>query len=387
MHIVMISTWPPRFCGIATYAEQLVNALRKDGNKVSIISHTDGGREGESDVYPIIDMTKLDWYIPLIDKINELNPDVVHIQHEYGIFSQLLSGGRFDYGARTSFVIADFLYRLKVAKRPVVVTYHSIVRDLPIEEKIYLNHTLDLAAANIFHEQYQKDCLPWNIGRIPDNIFIVPHGMDEKTDISKHKNKYGAEGKLVIGTMGWWEPNKGVDRLIKWWPKIKKDLDEKAVLMIAGDVRPGSSDGPAYGEVIKEELNKCSERDSILLVKGAFSKEEYNEILSCFDVVVLPYTRATQSGNLAHAYALGIPAVVSAEGGLKSSIEDSRGGIVVNGGDDDFIETLVYLAKNEKLRERLSQNALNYVKNKISWRLISKEHLKVYEWSIEMANI
>ncbi|MBI4744570.1 MAG: hypothetical protein HY776_07110 [Actinobacteria bacterium] len=56
---------------------------------------------------------------------------------------------------------------------------------------------------------------------------------------------------------------------------------------------------------------------------------------------------------------------------------------MINGGDDDFIETLVYLAKNEKLLERLSRNALDYVKNKISWRLISKEHLKVYERAIE----
>ena len=61
--IVMISSYPPRLCGIATFTEEAREFIQKayPERKVLVISHLDGEGEG---VRPLIDMTRRDWWMP-----------------------------------------------------------------------------------------------------------------------------------------------------------------------------------------------------------------------------------------------------------------------------------------------------------------------------------
>ena len=83
--IVMISSYPPRLCGIATFTEEAREFIQKANPQrdVLVISHTDGRGEG---VFPIIDMRRWDWWRPVAEKIEELNPYAVHLEHEYGLY-------------------------------------------------------------------------------------------------------------------------------------------------------------------------------------------------------------------------------------------------------------------------------------------------------------
>ena len=59
--IVMISSYPPRLCGIGTFTEEAREFIQKANPQrdVLVISHTDGRGEG---VFPIIDMRRWDWW-------------------------------------------------------------------------------------------------------------------------------------------------------------------------------------------------------------------------------------------------------------------------------------------------------------------------------------
>jgi hypothetical protein len=83
--IVMISSYPSRLCGIATFCEETHEFIQKANpdRKVLVISHTDGGDDG---VLPIIDMQRPDWWKPVAEKIGRLNPYAVYIEHEYGLY-------------------------------------------------------------------------------------------------------------------------------------------------------------------------------------------------------------------------------------------------------------------------------------------------------------
>lgn len=379
----MVTTWPPRYCGIATYSDELTAALRAVGADVEIICHMDGGRPGEDKVHPVIDMTRADWYYPLYEAVESICPDVVHIQHEYGIFSTMLADQMFYYGPDHSFTIADPLFRFNIEEKPVVVTYHSVFSKLKRNERIYLDVTTRLAAANILHEDYQAAELPVNLGRETSNVFVIQHGAPKYQRIPEGKVKYGLEGKQIVGVMGWWEPNKGMPRVISWWPQIKDRLGKDAVLIVAGDARPGSPGGLEAKPTILKAIEESPAKDSIKVMMGCFTPEEYSTIISSFDVIVLPYTDASQSGNLAHAYGLGIPAVVNAIEGLKSSIEDSCAGIAIAGGDRDYIEAIVGIVTDRNYHKRFSENALAYVENKISWERTAQKHLDVYKWAMK----
>jgi len=81
----MISSYPPRFCGIGTFAEEAREFIqeRHPDRDVMVISHCDGGGDG---VLPIMDMSRKDWWKPVVEEIQRLGPYAVHIQHEYGLY-------------------------------------------------------------------------------------------------------------------------------------------------------------------------------------------------------------------------------------------------------------------------------------------------------------
>ena len=81
----MISSYPPRLCGIGTFCEEAREFITKhnQGRDVLVISHTDGEGEG---VFPLMDISRRDWWKPVAEKVHELDPYVVHIEHEYGLY-------------------------------------------------------------------------------------------------------------------------------------------------------------------------------------------------------------------------------------------------------------------------------------------------------------
>jgi len=90
LRVCMVTPFPPRADGIATYSSELINAMESFGHTVYVISHTDenvGGHEAQPNVFGIIDISKPDWERVIFRQIMDLKPDVVHIQHEYGLYA------------------------------------------------------------------------------------------------------------------------------------------------------------------------------------------------------------------------------------------------------------------------------------------------------------
>jgi glycosyltransferase involved in cell wall biosynthesis len=378
----MITPFPPRHDGIAIYSSELINAMENLGHSVDIISHVDrevGGHESQPNVFGIMDIKKPDWERDVFDKIIDLKPDVVHIQHEYGLYA---NAG--DYGIS----IIDLLFLLFVARIPSVITYHSVYSTLSREEAIFTSLSLDTVDAGIVHEEFQKIFLPANLGRIPANVYVIPHGAktavaEDVTDAREAKKRFGLEDKRVVLCIGWWEPNKRFEDVVAIWPAVLENA-ENAVLVIAGDARPGSPSGLYYKPKLLKAVRESPVKDRIQVIYGAFTPKEYDIILSLADFVVMPYDRASQSGNLAHAFALGKPAVVTAVEGLKAEVEASQAGISVPLGSlEDLKAAVLLLLRNDELRELFSKRALEYVQKKIGWSIVAKKHIVLYEIAMQ----
>lgn len=374
----MITSWPPRHCGIGTYSFDLVKALRGLGNQVHIVTFSDGGKKRERYVHPAMKVNKRAkladscWDEKLFQEVEKIDPEIVHIQHEYALYDY-----RGDYSSGLFRPL--FKWAIKAA-RPVVITYHSVYSSLNRIQKYYMDISLRLVGAGIVHEEYQRNLIPINIGRVPENVFVIPHGAKELPVYKDAKRDFDLEGKKVLGLLGWWEESKGFDKVVKLWPSIRKEVGENAVLVVAGDARPGSSAGQLYKPMLLRLIRESKAVDSIKLIVGSFSPGEYDRILSSFDVMALPYDRASQSGNLAHALAVGVPCIVTAMEGLKAEIEESKAGVAVAPGDTFELEhALVRVMKDERLVKRYSENAKKYVTGKIKWSVIAKKHLTLYE--------
>jgi len=376
MRIAWVSSWPPRHCGIATYSNDLVAALRSLGHEVEVVCHTDGGKEGEEDVYPVIDISHPSWDEILCETVKKIDPDILHIQHEYALYSY-----ENDYGS--GLLRPLFLWRIE-RKFPVVITYHSVFRVLNKVERYFMDVSLTLANAGIVHEEYQRIYLPMNIGRMPENVYVIPHGAKEIRPYPNAKEEFNLAGKRIVGMIGWWEPNKGFERVVKLWSEIVKELGPNHVLVVAGDARPGSSSGRIYKPKLLEAIESSPAKDSIKVIMGQFDPDTYNKVVSTFDLIILPYTHGSQSGNLAHAFALGVPAVATSIEGLKAEVEESGAGRTTGLSDDSELKhCIVSLMFDEELRKHYAERAKNYVTNEVRWSIIARKHLRLYDRSLE----
>jgi len=374
MKVGWVSSWPPRSCGIATYSLELVEALRAEGVEVEIVCHRDGGKEGEKKVHPVIDLGETDWQEKFYLTVKKIAPDILHIQHEYGLYSR-----KDDFSSGLLYP----LFRFKIDKKfPVVITYHSVYSKLDRGRSLFMDVAQRLVDAGIVHEEYQRICLPFNIGRMVKNIYVIPHGAKKDVCVSKKeaKKSLALEGKKIVGMIGWFAPTKGYHRVIKMWEFLSRELGPDTFLLIAGEARMGIGEQVEYKNKILSLVEKSRAKDKIKVVLGSFSPEEYEKILASFDLLVLPYTLISQSGNLAHSFSLGIPVVATAIEGLKAEIEASGAGIAVPPEDDfELARAILTLMKDDNLRKVYSKSALNYVKKKIAWPIIARKHIALYK--------
>ncbi len=373
MKIAWLSSWLPRHCGIATYSKELVEALQHEGNDIHIICHPDGGAPGEKNVYPVIDTDHHGWDEAVYEVVKSIRPDVVHIQHEFGLYR---TGGDNASG------LFRPLFRWKVeGKPPVVVTYHSVYTELSFMICSYLDTMQMLVDAGIVHALYQWAYLHTNLGRIVENVYVIPHGASVRKSISRDsaKDALGLRGKKVLGMLGWFTPTKGFHRVLSMWDDLSRHLGPDTTLVLAGDARLGDPQQIEYKKKLLGIVEKSASRNSIKVLLGSFSPGEYERILASFDAMVMPYTFASQSGNLAHSFSLGVPVVASGIEGLKAEIEASGAGIAVPPGNDTELKrAIINIMEDDDLQAEYSKRALNYVRESIGWNITAKKHVKLY---------
>jgi glycosyltransferase involved in cell wall biosynthesis len=97
-------------------------------------------------------------------------------------------------------------------------------------------------------------------------------------------------------------------------------------------------------------------------------------------IVVAPYTDATQSGVVAAAYAGGRPVVASRIGGLEESVEDQKTGLLVAPNDASALAIAIRsIVENPKLWSHLAEGALNASEGTHSWVAISDQLMGTYD--------
>ena len=366
LKVAWISSYFPRSCGIAYYSEDYIQALKKikKNLEVSIISHSDALEA----TYPIISLTDRSWHGKVVEAVKYINPDIIHIQHEYGLYETFQ-----DKNQR----LLTLLKELKDSKFPTVMTYHSLYSQLTPAQAQFVSKSLRLLNVGIFHCQYQLDDLPTNIDWEPENVEIIPHGSDEKIELDREecKNRFGYEGKNVVGMMGLASGRKGFDRVIKRWPEISRKV-ENAILVLEVKPQP-TEESINYISQISYLVAKNEQKGSIELIIRDYTREEFLEKLRSFDILVLPYLSESQSGVLAHSFAAGTPAVVRDIEGLGYEIKRSGAGIAARD-DEEICQGIIKLMNDPEERAKMEEKAHSYVKDYCGWSKVAKRTLSLY---------
>ncbi|MCD4699349.1 MAG: glycosyltransferase [Phycisphaerae bacterium] len=386
--IVMISSYPPRLCGIATFCEEAREFIKKRHAErdVLVISHTDGAGDG---VFPIIDMSQRDWWRPVAAKIRQLQPYAVHIEHEYGLYDYKDSRGAGD-GNEGFLALLD-----AIGKVPTVIEPHTVHGRLTDFEANFLFKLTQRADVVLFKCHYQKWRLDWSFhGRgweTPKNIMVIPHGArpDRRwsvEEVPKLRKELGLDklktlGPHLVGLIGWIQSNKRWDILSNMWEEIAKIIEDRTGqewdLLAAGAMRDVNH--KADYEKYKHQVELLEQKGLAHYYEFIPRGEQYYKMMAVCDFIVLPSTDETQSGTLARIIALNKPYITTAPmEGLTAQTLESGGGLLFTN-KEMLREHVITLACNEEARMRLGNNLEHYLDEVVSWEIVAAQYDEAYD--------
>ena len=386
--IVMISSYPPRLCGIGTFCEEARNFIQKHNpdRDVLVISHTDGEGDG---VFPIMDITKRDWWRPVADKIHELKPHCVHIEHEYGLYEYIDERGHGD-GNQGILDLLDAISDIPKIAEPHTV--HGRLTDAEADFVFKLTHRCDVV---LFKCHYQKWRLDWNFaGRgweTPLNIKVIPHGampnmantLAEVVALRKELglDKLGYLSKHLVGLIGWIQSNKRWDLLTSMWEEIAAEIEDRTGqewdLLAAGSMRDPNH--KADYEQYKAEIELLESKGLAHYFEFVPRGDIYYKMMSVCDFIVLPSTDETQSGTLARIIALNKPYITTAPmEGLTAQTLENKGGLLFT--TKEMLKNhVIELACNEGARMRMGENLKRYLDEVVAWEVVADQYAEAYE--------
>jgi glycosyltransferase involved in cell wall biosynthesis len=304
MRIAIVSSYPPRHCGIGSYAHAQAQRLRAEGHAVTVISPPDGDGDvlvpfSDGRVFREAERTGAAY-----DRI------IVHFQP--GLYYRPGATAAVSK-IRTSLAL-DSLVRRRPQTEILVHEAHRPTRWRP--DHVILRRAFGHANlrfhTNAEHRAFERQYRMRTRAEIVDHRDgIRVHGQRDRQGSRKHLGLDPSEPLLLCA--GFLHPWKGFDRAVRAFARS----DGPGRLVIVGSVRDATPANVAYAE----ELRELAERTSgVTLIERFQSDEDFDAWVSAADRLVLPYTRAWSSGALARARLLGTPSIVSAVGGLVEQI-------------------------------------------------------------------
>jgi glycosyltransferase involved in cell wall biosynthesis len=299
VRILVVSSYPPRHCGIGTYASGQVARLRAEGHDVHVLSPLDGSGDERLDFLDGRAFRRAAERAPAFERV------IVHF--EPGIYIRPRAPVS---KIRTAWALLRFVEGTPNAEIVVHETYPEPIWWRP--DHRLLRRALARASL-VVHTEAERAALARAYGNrdrvriVPHTEGVVVHGTPSRADARRRLGIDPAERLYVCA--GFIHPAKGFDRAVLAF----RDGGSPGRLVLLASIRDATRPNLDYERSL---VSLCASVRGVELIDRYVDDEEFDGWVAAADAVVLPYRRAWSSGVLARAHAIGTPAVVSAVGGL-----------------------------------------------------------------------
>ena len=307
MRTAIFSTYPPRLCGIGTFAFDVRTSLLAlpgvtSVGAIAIVDEASSPQRPE--VLATVSQTVRGDYVRAARLLGRLDVDVVLLQHEYGVF-----GG------------ADGEYVLSFAQelaRPLVLTLHTVLSEPTDHQRDVLTALCEEAERVIVMTETARELLLRMCACAPDKIRVVQHGAPAV--LGRHALNGGVpsrgherlRSRFVLSTFGLISPGKGLETAIAALPAIVVRHPE-VLYLIAGRTHPqvARREGEQYRLLLERRAVDLGVADHVEFDDRFLSVAELADLLHATDVFVTPYRNPEQiaSGALTFAVAAGCAAI------------------------------------------------------------------------------
>lgn len=210
------------------------------------------------------------------------------------------------------------------------------------------------------------------------NTVLCPAGVDctlfhPAYDHDSARKKHALSRRFTLSFVGRLAPEKDLHTLMNIASSIPAELNDQIDWLIVGD-------GP-----MKEELEAKAPEN--MKFTGYLTGKDLAEVYSISDVFVFPSPTETFGMVVLEALASGTPAVTANSGGVKNIIKTGKTGFTCEPGNATaFMEAIVHLLKNDRLRKKFRADARLYALGQ-SWEAIFEEMLWHYGEVVEEQEI
>lgn len=386
LKIVLISSFVPKKCGIATYSRDLINGIEKSHNVDWRLVAAEDNKESyayDGKNVAVLKKDSLASYIAAADAVNKWKPDIVLFEHEYGLYGgdwvDFVSKGKKRHDPTGNYAL-ELINKITA---PVVTTLHTVVSEPDETRREIMRAVSKRSSAVIAMTKDTANILKRDYGISGSHISVIPHGVPEVVDKDKESVLRSINLNtdrfylLITGLIG---PNKQIDLVIKALPAIL-EKHPKVMLIVAGQTHPDilAADGEKYRESLLRLAKKLGVCDSLIFVNEYLELSTLVKYMSIADIYLTIHKDPEQaaSGTLAYALGCGLLSVSTPYRYAKEVLSDGRGFLVPFNSPRAIADKVNSLIEDPKLQKNTRQKAVELGK-KMSWPIVGKSYVDLF---------
>jgi glycosyltransferase involved in cell wall biosynthesis len=359
MKVALVSNYGTK-CGIGTYSKFLYDELIGQVGDYKLFIEK---QENFSVENPKIPSSKI---LPcwkrgeslgeLVDAIKEYDPDIILVQHEFGIFPNAR------YWISFMSQLAD--YR-------VIITQHSVFyhKDKVLVEACMPEIVVHLEGAKEVLKEHKQ---------LNANVYVIPHGCFPCEDKTKYWNCYKSEHTFV--QFGFLFRYKGYENSIKAAAILKSKYPDVYFTGLCSESDYSKFEHQIYYNELAKLIDELELHDNVGIIRGFQSEFVINSYLRINKVAVFPYVSSKEhecfgsSGAAPYTMTKAIPVISSSTHHFKSlpTIKANTPEEIAEELDRLFSNKAFVKDQIEKQNQYLEEN---------SWKNTAKRYIDIFEAS------
>jgi len=372
--ILVITSYPPRECGIATYSQDLIKALNNKfckslSIKVCALETGNQNYDYPQEVKFILDTSKVSSYLNLAQSINDDEKiQLVLIQHEFGLYKE----------QERAFL--QFIYEVS---KPVVLVFHTVLPKPGQHLKIEVKNITSACKSVIVMTNTSANILKYDYGISKQNISIIPHGTHLVPHLSEQflKVKYNLTGRKVLSTFGLLSSGKSLETTINALPEIIKQCPE-AIFLIIGKTHPEvvKNDGEVYRNSLIQKVQDLGLQNHVKFINKYLALPELLEYLQLTDIYLFTSNDPNQavSGTFVYAMSCGCP-IISTPIPHAVEVLSKDTGIIFDFNDStQLAKDVIRLLNDNPLRKSIVTNTLQKIVS-TAWENSAVSHAMLFQ--------